>query len=141
MDTTVAHHRAPDNNEESTTTSFAWLRPLWPSPRVWRAVWTALRSLLGFVLACGVFVLSIKHYGTIAATLGITVGVEGPPDLFSSFAAGLVRFAVAAIGFVTLHTFMLHRIKSDEAIAEKNIAYGLFLVALALVIHAAVAGS
>lgn len=141
MSTTVADHHTADDREPHTSTAFTWLRRLWPTPRVWRAAWTVLRSTIGFVLACVVFVLSIKYYGTIAAAIGISTGIEGPPDLFSSFAAGLVRFSVAAIGFVTLHTFMLRRIKSDEAIANKNVAYGLFLIALAIVIHAAVAGS
>lgn len=119
----------------------AWLRSLWPSPETWRKVWNLTRSVLGVALACVLFTLAVKHYGTIAQAMGVTSGIEGPPDLFSSFAAGLVRFSVAAVGFVSLHTFMLRRIKTDEAIADKNIAYGLFLVALAIVIHAAIAGS
>lgn len=107
---------------------------IYPAHQPIRTLITAIILIVSTVL---LFSWSLKYQADLA-TLGTPEGQSARGlDLYSGFAAFFPRIALSALAFIALHRYMMGGLVTVEQLRDRNVAYGLFLVAISIVVLAA----
>lgn len=102
-----------------------------------RPVRNSIVGVLLILLAFLTFVVSIRYSTDLAEIL---IPVTDGRDAFSSFTALLLRIVLSGCAFVLLDRFTASQLDTASEIRAGNTAYGLRMIALAIVVAGANVG-